>query len=132
MSCWVVPSVAAEFMGISIASVLEQARNGLIPSKTELGFTLLDVAPNSPTLKTGFRAPAAPPPTYRTSPSDHLTPAELHALQSDNSRDPELDPEELAALADAHSDADQRFDWRHARQLASRQRRAPRAAYAAA
>ena len=127
MSCWVVPSVAAEFLGISIAAVLEKARIGSIPSKTELGFTLLDVAPNSPRAETGFRRPATPPPTYCAPPSDELSQAEQIALQSNDPLSPSLEPEEVAVLAATASPSNDTFDWRKARQLTSRQRRAPRA-----
>jgi hypothetical protein len=132
MSCWVVPSVAAEFLGISIAAVLEQARSGLIPTKSELGFTLLDVAPNSPRVETGFRAPTTAPRTYRTTVSDELSAAEQEALGADDAIDPTLEPEEVAALAEGTLEPDQTFDWRKARQHAGRQRRAPRAMHAAA
>lgn len=64
MSCWVVPSVAAELWGMTVGQVLEQVRLGSVPTKTELGFTLVDVAPNSPCLPGGMREPAGPAKTY--------------------------------------------------------------------
>jgi hypothetical protein len=48
MGCWVVPVVAAEMWNVPVNQVLEGIRSGKIPTKTELGFTLVDVAPGSP------------------------------------------------------------------------------------
>jgi hypothetical protein len=48
MSCWVVPSVAADLWGIPVSQVLDRIRAGLIPSRQELGFTIVDVAPQAP------------------------------------------------------------------------------------
>lgn len=61
MSCWVAPAVAAELWGISIEDVLERVRNGQLASRTELGFVVVDVAPDSPAMP----APA-PRPVPRT------------------------------------------------------------------
>ncbi len=47
MSCWVVPSVAAEYWGIPLEQVLSGIRGGNVPIKRELGLTFVDVAPNS-------------------------------------------------------------------------------------
>ncbi|HMB94754.1 MAG TPA: hypothetical protein VKK61_01810 [Tepidisphaeraceae bacterium] len=61
MSCWVVPTIAAEFWGIPIQQVLDGMKTGDIASKTESGFTFVDVAPDSPV----FEAPKKlTPPTY--------------------------------------------------------------------
>ena len=48
MPCWVTPAVAAEIWGVSLREVLEKVRAGNLPSKTELGFLVVDVAPWSP------------------------------------------------------------------------------------
>jgi hypothetical protein len=48
MPCWVTPAVAAEIWGLSLRDVLEKVRAGQIPSRTELGFLVVDVAPWSP------------------------------------------------------------------------------------
>jgi len=63
MSCWVVPSIAAELWGTSINDVLSKAKNGNIPSKSEYGFMLVDVAPNSPRM--GQHASEPRPLTYQ-------------------------------------------------------------------
>ncbi|HEY7089095.1 MAG TPA: hypothetical protein VH518_13455 [Tepidisphaeraceae bacterium] len=75
MSCWVVPSVAAELWGISVERILEGTRAGEIPSKTELGRMFVDVAPDSPKLQTPKALRPPLPPTYTL-----VTAAELEAL----------------------------------------------------
>lgn len=55
MSCWVVPTIAAELWGIPLEQVLGQIRAGVVVSKSDYGFTLVDVAPDS-------RELAPPPP----------------------------------------------------------------------
>ncbi len=50
MSCWVVPAVAAELWGVPVNAINEKIRSGALPSKLDLGFTLVDVAPGSPKL----------------------------------------------------------------------------------
>jgi hypothetical protein len=127
MSCWVVPSIAAEFWGVSVAEVLEGIRSGKIASKAELGFTLVDVVPDSPRVETGFRRPATPPATYTETPSDELSEAEHLALEDVESAATTLHP-----TATLKASSEERFDWRAARQSASRQRRSPRAASVAA
>lgn len=47
MSCWVVPSIAAELWGIPLEQLMGQIRAGAVTSKTEHGFVLVDVAPDS-------------------------------------------------------------------------------------
>jgi hypothetical protein len=47
MSCWVVPSVAAELWGIPLEQLMGQIRAGAVTSRTEHGFVLVDVAPDS-------------------------------------------------------------------------------------
>ena len=48
MSCWVVPSVAAELWGCTVDAVLNAIRNGKVPTKDDAGWTFVDVAPESP------------------------------------------------------------------------------------
>lgn len=133
MSCWVVPAVAAEYWGIPIAQVLERVKSGAVCSKTEFGFMLVDVAPNSPRAETGFRPPAANPPTYVPTPSDELTEEEEFALADesaiaeagDEPGDDEATTEER--VEEEVVEPEEAFDWREARRIASRQRRAPQA-----
>jgi hypothetical protein len=63
MSCWVVPSVAAELWGISVSQILERASRGEIPSRQELGFTMVDISPETPTVQM-VKARFGPPKTY--------------------------------------------------------------------
>ena len=48
MSCWVVPMVEAEMWGVPVEAVLQRAKSGEVPSKSENGFMFVDVAPDSP------------------------------------------------------------------------------------
>jgi hypothetical protein len=48
MSCWVVPIVAAEIWGISLEEVMQRINNGVVVSKREYGFLLVDTAPLGP------------------------------------------------------------------------------------
>ena len=100
MSCWVVPTVAAELWGCSVETILERARSGVVPTKTENGFMFIDVAPDSDRC-------AAPksirPPTFTT----------VAAMQI-------VRDEEPAARLGTHD------DWRSGRVLASRSRKPPR------
>ncbi len=66
MSCWVVPSVAAELWGMAVGEVLNRIRTGSLSSKIEYGFTLVDVAPDSPKLMTMHSQPR--PLTYKPAP----------------------------------------------------------------
>jgi hypothetical protein len=66
MSCWVVPAVAADLWGVSLASVLEAIRLGQLPSRLDCDFLLVDVAPDSPRLPPPkpYKAAPPPPPTF--------------------------------------------------------------------
>ena len=119
MSCWVVPSVAAELWGISVNQVLDQVHRGQVPSKSELGFTLVDVAPNGPRMEAGRRQPGQRPMTFVAAP--------VKAKIADESDEPELvelTDEEEAAL-NASVDQIKQVSWTSRRQSASRLRHAP-------
>jgi len=45
MSCWVVPTVAADYWGVTLDVVWHRLCDGLIPHKTEQGFVFIDVDP---------------------------------------------------------------------------------------
>jgi hypothetical protein len=45
MSCWVVPTIAAELWGVSLDHVLGRIGEGTVRAKSEHGFVLVDVAP---------------------------------------------------------------------------------------
>jgi hypothetical protein len=114
MSCWVVPSVAAELWGTSIEHVMECIRDGRVVMKQEHGFTLVDVAPHSPTIEKPRMRKEDRPPTYV-----ELTAEELVALHSDQEDHVETTQED---------DGESLGDWRAARLAASRGRRRPAAA----
>jgi hypothetical protein len=48
MSCWVVPSLAAELWRMPLEQVMRLISQGAVPTKQEEGFTFIDVAPDSP------------------------------------------------------------------------------------
>jgi hypothetical protein len=45
MSCWVVPTVAAEYWGVSLDVVWRRLYEGLVPHKSDEGFVFIDVDP---------------------------------------------------------------------------------------
>ena len=106
MSCWVVPSVAAELWSVPVASIQARIRDGSLPSKLESGFTFIDVAPDSPVLETpkALRPPA--PPTYRV-----VTHEEIQAL--------------VGEMIDVDAEESDVENWRLGRSEASRIRRPP-------
>lgn len=115
MSCWVVPTVAAELWGVAVDTILDRARTGLVPSKTENGFMFVDVAPDSTRCDPpkGIRPPS--PPTFTV-----VDESEMAALRSEAEVVPSPTPAAgTTAIAMAPD------DWRAARQLASRSRRPP-------
>ena len=87
MSCWIVPALAADYLGMSIDEILFRVRAGMLPSKTENGFVFVDVAPNSPR----YDEPPARLATFV-----EVTPAEyaaLHAPLPATEAEPEAEPE---------------------------------------
>jgi hypothetical protein len=75
MSCWVVPSVAAELWGCSVEAIHAGIRDGSIPMREENGWTFIDMAPQSPRIE----APkAVKPPTFSV-----VSAEELIALSDD-------------------------------------------------
>jgi hypothetical protein len=66
MSCWVVPSVAADLWGVSVEELMESVQRGEVPSRQEYHFLLIDVAPDSPQMAAPLPYKATPdsPPTY--------------------------------------------------------------------
>lgn len=64
MSCWVVPTVAAEIWGISLDEVMQRVNKGLVVSKREYGFLLVDTAPLGPLFKSTAAEGKAKPRTW--------------------------------------------------------------------
>lgn len=108
MSCWVVPTIAAELWGVPVQQVFEKINAGRVPSKYEKGFTFVDVAPGSPVCDPpqAMKLPDPPPPTFRVVSRD-----EIIALIGE----------------DAFDDAIDLGDWRIGRSEAGRMRRPPMA-----
>lgn len=131
MSCWVVPSVAAEYWGVSISQIIEKVRRGEIPSKTELGFQLVDVAPQSQQMG-GNRPKALRPQTYvMTPPSVILSSAERKALLG--GQQPEQEQPAAVVMEDTSDvDSNDRLDWRPTRAAVGRTRKPPRCQHLAA
>src|SRR5438477_9566377 len=76
MSCWVVPTVAAELWGCSVDEVMDSIYRGNVPSKEESGWTFVDVAPESPVMAAaGTSARAEAPATEQV-----VSQQELEAL----------------------------------------------------
>ena len=107
MSCWVVPSVAAELWGCSVDTVLNAVKDGNVPSKEDAGWTFVDVAPDSPKLETPRAVRPPTPDTYSI-----VSEAEALALS-----------QPLAIASD--EEAEMTGDWRKARENAAALRRAP-------
>ena len=61
MSCWVVPSVAAELWGCSVESIMSAIRDGRLCSREENGWTFVDMMPDSPQIQ---MPQSVRPPTY--------------------------------------------------------------------
>src|SRR5512135_1359844 len=110
MSCWVVPAVAAELWGLNINQILERVRDGHVPSKLEMGFLMVDIAPSGATdAPRAFRSTR--PATYVT-----LSP------QDDDAGPPAM------ALVGADEESETFcVDWRQKRMAASLLRRRPAA-----
>lgn len=64
MSCWVVPQVAAEIWGISLDEVMQRISKGVVVSKREYGFLLVDTAPLGPLFKSTAAEGKAKPRTW--------------------------------------------------------------------
>jgi hypothetical protein len=129
MSCWVVPSVAAEIWGVSVDTILARINSGQIPTKTDLGRIFVDVAPNSPVFQTPNTRSTARPATYRlvSSEATEASATAHHAAASEQPAAP------LVQTCEPDSDAYQDEqtinlgDWRQARQSAGARRQPPTA-----
>jgi len=150
MSCWVVPTVAAEYWGVTLDVVWRRIYDGLVPHKNDRGFVFVDVDPWTPDLSGALHH--EPPPTFVT-PQEPL----LHApAPSATSRarfgplleeEPEAigtvalhmgssrgasgddsdghDEDELPPLDEEESATFGRLSWHEVRQRVSRTRRPP-------
>ena len=102
MSCWVVPTIAAELWGVTLDHVLGGVDEGMVRSRKEHGFLLVDVAP----FGEFFRSPRRAGPRPRVQTFTVLTPAEYDALHG-------AIPPALAADDDDRASPEQHEDPRH-------------------
>ena len=113
MSCWVVPTVAAELWGVSVEHVIQCIRDGQLTSRSEAGFLFVDIAPETNTIK---------PPTYTV-----ITPEEFAALTGHGPADLATDDDDVEVeIVEDEVESHNISDWRAAREQASRMRIAPR------
>ena len=113
MSCWVVPSLAAELWQMPLEHLLHRIRDGLVAAKFEDGFTFVDMAPDGPKLARPTTPPHLRPPTFTTATEDEPVPP-----QPEPQIEPEDGPEDETASKELG-------DWRGARRKASRLRIPP-------
>ena len=117
MSCWVVPSLAAELWQMPLELLWRFIRSGEIASRTEEGFTFVDMAPGGPKLARPMTPPHLRPPTFTAMARDgELPPQDPPADQ------PQEEPEEGFEDETASKELG---DWRAARKKASRLRVPP-------
>ena len=119
MSCWVVPSLAAEVWQIPLAEVLQRISEGEIAVRVEGGFTFVDVAPNGPRVERPNLPPGERPPTWAVATDDPVTDEEVSALSISS----ESEADELAAEDETESKV--LGDWRASRRKVARQRIPP-------
>jgi hypothetical protein len=126
MSCWVVPTIAAEIWGISVDQILQRVRDGNLAHRLDEGFMFVDVAPNGGGCGTITRKEEHPP-TFTV-----LSEVEVEAL-IDEATAPVASNDEEDATEDAGEsqspDDDEASvdlgDWRAARQRVGRTRIPP-------
>ncbi|HWP40599.1 MAG TPA: hypothetical protein VNL70_06700 [Tepidisphaeraceae bacterium] len=129
MSCWVVPSVAAEIWGVSVDTILARINSGQIPTKTDLGRIFVDVAPHSPVLNTPRTRSSTRPATYRLVSSE---PIQADTAQQPTATDQPAEPLVQTCQADPDQICEDEQtinlgDWREARQSAGARRQPPAA-----
>jgi hypothetical protein len=126
MSCWVVPTLAAELWQIPLDQLMGRIRDGEIPVKDEDGFTFVDVAPYGPHIQRPNVPPHERPATF--------TAATFTAAEDEPVSDLELailtEQTEPPVLEDESGPVDNTGsldlgDWRSARRKAGRTRVAP-------
>lgn len=122
MSCWVIPTIAAEFWGVSVDQILQRVRDGDLPHRVDEGFMFIDVVP-------------PPPPTFTV-----LSESELEALRENEPRDDaprSIEPDAEVGPSHHDDEADETQspdddeasvelgDWRATRQRVARTRIPP-------
>lgn len=129
MSCWVVPSLAAELWQVPLEQLWRRIREGQLISKLEDGFTFVDVAPDGPKLIGPNLPPHLRPATF-TKVEDEQPP-----FEDEQPSEPEPEPQvaqqpDLSIhpddLLDDPTASEDLGDWRASRKRASRLRVPPR------
>lgn len=121
MSCWVVPSIAAEIWGMSLQHVLDQIEAGELATYQENDWLFVDVYPDGPVIDLANQQPLHRPPTYTAVSDDEL--AVLRDVpQSEEAEEHRDDPD---ASPDPEPEVSVFTDWRSARRRTSRLRLAP-------
>ena len=90
MSCWVVPTIAAELWGVTVGHVLAGIRDGSIESRDEHGFVFVDAARQSSSHPRHRPGEPSPPTFVAVSRAD--------AVEEDTELPPLDDEENDAAL----------------------------------
>ena len=127
MSCWVVPTIAAEIWGMPLSELLRRIRDGEIPTKQDAGFTFVDVAPYSKQIERPLLPPDERPATFTM-----LSDAEMAALENEQVvADADAAAEPVIVVADEDllpdiTESKQLGDWRTGRAAAARKRTPPR------
>ena len=111
MSCWVVPTVAAELWGCSLESVLAAIRHGNVLTKDEGGWTFIDVAPESPRMASVAERQATQLAAVVTAEEEEA----LVGVGADEEYEQEFEDEQTRVLE----------DWKRARERAAETRTAP-------
>src|SRR3954447_8892717 len=123
MSCWVVPTIAAEIWAMPLSELLRRIRDGEIPTKQDAGFTFVDVAPYSQKIERPILPPDERPSTFTA-----LSDAEMAALESEQlTDDPAAASEPVIVVVDEDqlpdiTESKNLGDWRKGRQFAARKR----------
>jgi hypothetical protein len=121
MPCWVAPVIAAELWGVSLNQLLGAIADGVVPSRQEYGFTVVDAARGCATYPPP-RRPGQPAPRTYVLVSEEAAPAPQVPQRTDV--DPGGDCGELPPL-DEEEDDKPISHWRDVRSRVGRTRRPP-------
>jgi hypothetical protein len=117
MSCWVVPTIAAEIWGMPLEQLMQRINEGEFQTKLEQGFMFVDVAPDSPRYEPKLLLA-----------KNAISERELAALAINDGADEDAD--EAFMPAEEPEAPANRGDWRTARRETGQLRVPPRSAAA--
>ena len=72
MSCWVVPTIAAEYWRIPLEQVMDRIERNAVPVRRENGFTFIDILPDPPSYNS--LPPEKRPATFTPAPAPVAVP----------------------------------------------------------